>query len=415
MRWRGLRGLPKVVWLLGFASLFNDVSSEAIFPLLPIYLSTLGGGMRLLGFIEGSADALASAVKVAAGRLSDRGPRRLLVVGGYALPAAARAVIAAALRPWHVLGARLVDRLGKGIRSGPRDALLADSSAPGDTGRAFGLQRSMDHLGAAVGPLLASVLLARAVPLRHVFAVAAALGLAAPLLLLLRLPSGRRPEGEAAPNTAIDPPSAPVADALPRRFWRYLALATLFALGNSSDAFLIAKASAVGWSAAAVPLLWFGHHVVKTLTGAPGGALSDRAPRGWVVAGGWIAYGLAYFGFGFATTRAEVAFLFGFYALYHGLTEAAERAIVSDVAGQGLRGRAFGWYHGATGLAALPASLLTGWLWEARGSAVALSVSGGFACLAALGLLASPSLRLAHDSPNGAGRSSDRTSARPVA
>jgi len=142
-----------------------------------------------------------------------------------------------------------------------------------------------------------------------------------------------------------------------------------------------------------VPLLWFGHHVVKTLTGAPGGALSDRLPRRWVVAAGWTAYALAYLGFAFATDPVQVAALFGFYALYHGLAEAAERAIVADVAGRGLRGRAFGWYHGATGLAALPAGLLTGWLWEAYGSRVALSVSAGLAAMAALGLALSPSLR----------------------
>jgi len=388
MRRRGLRGLPRIVWLLGLASLFNDISSEAIFPLLPLYLASLGGGMRYLGLVEGAADALASAVKVVAGRLSDRGPRRLLVAGGYALPAAARAGIALALRPWHVLAGRLVDRIGKGIRSGPRDALLADAAAEGDTGRAFGLQRSMDHLGAALGPLLASVLLARGASLGTAFAVAAGLGLLAPLLILVRLKEAR------VPATA-DPPAGPSAalDALPGRFWRYLAFAALFAMGNSTDAFLIAKASEVGFTAAVVPLLWFGHHLVKTLTGAPGGALSDRLPRRWVVAGGWTAYALAYLGFAFATARWQVAALFAFYALYHGLAEAAERAIVSDVAGKGLRGRAFGWYHGATGLAALPAGLLTGWLWEAYGSRLALSVSGGFAAVAALGLALSPSLR----------------------
>ncbi len=387
MRFRGLQGLPRIVWLLGFASLCNDVSSEAIFPLLPLYLASLGSGMRFLGLVEGAADALSSAVKVAAGRLSDRGPRRLLVVGGYALPAVARAGIALALRPWHVLAGRLVDRIGKGIRSGPRDALLADAAAEGDTGRAFGLQRSMDHLGAALGPLLASVLLARGASLGTTFAVAAGLGLLAPLLLLVRLKDARIP-------AAADPPvgAGAAGDALPDRFWRYLAFAALFALGNSSDAFLVAKASEVGFSAATVPLLWFGHHVVKTLTGAPGGALSDRLPRRWVVAGGWTAYSLAYLGFAFATARWQVAALFGFYALYHGLAEAAERAMVADVAGRGLRGRAFGWYHGATGLAALPAGLLTGWLWEAHGSRVALSVSGGFAALAALGVALSRSL-----------------------
>jgi len=387
VRWRGLRGLPRVVWLLGLASFLNDVSSEAIFPLLPLYLASLGAGMGTLGVVEGSADALASLVKVAAGRLSDRGPRRLLIVGGYALPALARAGIAAALRPGHVLAARLVDRLGKGIRSAPRDALLADAALVGDVGRAFGLQRSLDHLGAAIGPLVASVLLAAGASVRRAFFVAAALGLLAPLLLLARLGEarGRDPAPGGAP-----PGEAGAPDALPWRFWRYLALATLFALGNSSDAFLVAKASEVGFAPAAVPLLWFGHHLVKTLTGAPGGALSDRLPRGKLVASGWAAYAAAYLGFAFARTPLAVALLFGFYALYHGLTEAAERALVADVAGRGLRGRAYGWYHGAVGLGALPASLLTGWLWERHGSTVALATSGLLAAAAALGLALSP-------------------------
>ncbi|HET6923310.1 MAG TPA: MFS transporter [Anaeromyxobacteraceae bacterium] len=408
-RARGLRGLPRVVWLLGFASLFNDVSSEAIFPLLPVYLAGLGGGMRFLGLVEGSADALASAVKVVAGRLSDRGPRRLLVVGGYSLPAVARAGIAAALRPWHVLGSRLLDRLGKGIRSGPRDALLADAAAEGDRGRAFGLQRSMDHLGAALGPLLASAMLACGASLGTTFAVAAGLGMAAPLVLLWRLedpsPSGRghsdstetaRGEGahpSATPGDASRGEGARPSAALGGPFRRYLVLSVLFALGNSTDAFLLARAGEVGFSPAAVPLLWFGHHLVKTLTGAPGGALSDRLPRGLVVAAGWGAYALAYLGFALAATRLQVALLFGGYALYHGLCEAAERALVSDLVGPGLRGRAYGWYHGAIGLGALPAGLLTGWLWESFGSRTALLACAVFASAAALGLAASPSLR----------------------
>jgi MFS family permease len=410
LRARGLRGLPRVVWLLGFASLFNDISSEAIFPLLPVYLAGLGGGMRTLGLIEGSADALASAVKVVAGRLSDRGPRRLLVVGGYLLPAVARAGIAAALRPWHVLSARLVDRVGKGIRSGPRDALLADAAAEGDRGRAFGLQRSMDHLGAAVGPLLASALLASGASLGTAFAVAAGLGMGAPLVLLWRLRDPRAaaaptsttsqsPSGEGRPDSSAHMegegagPSSPTPVELGAGFRRYLGLTVIFALGNSTDAFLLARAGEVGFSPAAVPLLWFGHHLVKTLAGAPGGALSDRLPRGRVVAAGWGAYALSYLGFALASTPLHVGLLFGFYALYHGLCEAAERALVSDLVGPGLRGRAYGWYHGAVGLGALPAGLLTGWLWESFGSRTALLACAAFGAAAALGLAASKSLR----------------------
>jgi len=410
--------LPPVVWLLGLASLLNDVSSEAIYPLLPVFLLELGGGLPFLGLVEGGADALAAVVKVVAGRISDRGPRRLLVIGGYGLPAVARAAIAGAVRPWHVLAARLLDRLGKGIRSGPRDALLADAAGPSARGRAFGIQRSMDHLGAALGPLAAAGLLGLGVPLRAVFLAAAAVGLAAPAVLLWRLRDPRPGKAAAAAGAALEgaaassacragaparrgdgPDGIEAAASLPPRFWRYLALAGLFALGNSSDAFLLLKAKEVGFSAAALPLLWAGHHLVKTLTGAPGGALSDRLPRGWVVASGWLAFALAYAGFALARTELQVALLFGFYALYHGLTEAAERAMVADVASAGTRGRAFGWYHGAIGFLALPAGLLTGLLWEWRGPAVAFLASAGLAAAAGLGLAASGALR----SPPGAG------------
>ena len=378
----GLRGIPPIVWLLGLASLFNDVSSEALFPLLPLFLATLpGGSPAVLGLVEGAADALGSAMKVLAGRLSDRGPRRLLVVGGYALPAAARAAIAAAALPWHVLAARLVDRAGKGIRAGPRDALLADAARPGEVGRAFGLQRSMDHLGAALGPLVASGLLVAGASIRATFWVAAGLGLAAPLLLAFRL---RDPApGLPPPPTHADEPPSPTAT-LPPGLWRFLALAALFALGNSTDAFLLLKGREVGFSDAAIPLLWFGHHLVKTLVGLPGGALSDRVPRMAVVAAGWGAYALAYLGFALAGERWQVAALFGFYALYHGLAEGAERALVADLAAPGLRGRAFGWYHGAIGAAALPAGLATGWIWQAHGSAAALGTCAALSGAAAL-------------------------------
>ena len=182
----GLRKLPRVVWLLGLASLLNDVSSEAM-PLLPTFLASLGAPMSFLGLIKGSADALSSLIKMAAGKLSDRGPRRTLVASGYAMPAIARALIAVAMAPWQVLGARLFDRTGKGIRSGPRDALIADSVAPSQRGRAFGLNRSMDHLGAALGPVIAWALLSMGASLRTTFAVASVFGLLAPAVLFFRL------------------------------------------------------------------------------------------------------------------------------------------------------------------------------------------------------------------------------------
>ena len=374
--------LPRVVWLLGFASLFNDVSSEAIYPLLPAFLVSLGAPMSFLGLIEGSADAVASVVKMVAGRLSDRGPRRLLVTGGYTLPALARAGIAIALAPWHVLAARLLDRTGKGIRSGPRDALLADSVKPTERGRAFGLNRSMDHLGAAIGPLLASGLLALGVPLRWTFAIAASFGLLAPALLFLRL---RDPRALDPAHAAAHAASATRArGGLQKGFAFYLSVCVLFALGNSSDAFLLVRARELGWSPAAIPLLWFFHHLVKSAVAIPGGALSDRHSRAVVVSAGWFAYGLTYLGFAFATAGWQILALFVAYALYHGLAEGAERAIIADFAEPGARGRAFGLYHGLVGVAALPAGFGTGWIWDHWGAAWALSINAACAAIASL-------------------------------
>jgi MFS family permease len=266
-----LRALPRVVWLLGLASLLNDVSSEAIFPLLPTFLLSLGAPMSFLGLIEGSADALGSIIKMAAGKLSDRGPRRTLVAGGYALPALARAGIAAALAPWQVLAARLLDRAGKGIRSGPRDALIADSVAPSQRGRAFGLNRAMDNFGAALGPIIAWALLSFGASLRTTFAVASVFGLMAPVVLFYRL---RENEQIADRSGPLD--TRPRGGTLQRGFSVYLMACVLFAFGNSSDAFLLVRAHQVGWSATALPLLWSFHHLVKSVAAVPGGALSDR-------------------------------------------------------------------------------------------------------------------------------------------
>jgi MFS family permease len=385
---RSMRGLPRVIWVLGVASLLNDVSSEAIFPLLPVFLTSLGAPISYIGLIEGSADALGSLLKViagvVAGRLSDRGPRRLMVVGGYFIPALARAGIAVALAPWHVLTARLVDRTGKGIRSVPRDAMIAEAVPPTQRGRAFGLNRSMDHFGAAIGPLLASLLLMAFGPdkYRAVFLVAAVIGMMAPIVLIFRL--REEPENVADHSGPID---APERGSLRHGYSSYLIACMMFALGNSSDAFLLIRAKEVGWSSSALPLLWAFHHLVKSLAAVPGGALSDRHSRGMVVSFGWAAYALTYVGFGFASQRWQILGLFLVYALYHGLAEGAERAIVADLSDRGARGRAYSLYHGLVGAAALPAGIGTGLLWDRWGPAWALSANAAFAALASAFLL----------------------------
>jgi MFS family permease len=378
---RSMRGLPRVIWVLGVASLLNDVSSEAIFPLLPVFLTSLGAPMRYIGLIEGSADALASVLKVLAGRLSDRGPRRLFVAGGYMIPALARAGIAAALAPWHVLSARLLDRTGKGIRSGPRDAMIAESVPPSQRGRAFGLNRSMDHFGAAIGPLLASLLLFAGLNLRMVFLVAAVIGMMAPIVLFFRLREEPREQGDHS-----GPVDAPERGSLRAGYSSYLFVCVLFALANSSDAFLLIRAKEVGWSNNALPLLWAFHHLVKSIAAVPGGTLSDRHSRGVVVSFGWAAYALTYVGFGLASQRWQILALFLAYALYHGLAEGAERAIVADLSDRGARGRAYGLYHGLVGAAALPAGIGTGLMWDHWGAAWALGLNAAFAA-AASGIL----------------------------
>ena len=410
-----VRHLPRVVWMLGFASLFNDVSSEAVFPLLPSFLVMLGAPMSFLGLIEGSADAVSSIIRLLSGRFSDRGPRRLLVTGGYLLPAIARVGIAAALAPWQVLAARLLDRTGKGIRSPPRDAMIADSVKPTERGRAFGLNRSMDHLGAAIGPLLASAMLGLGLGLRSTFVIASAFGLVAPVLLFLRLRDPRTAAGaapapppaqveavravapaQAEPVRAVAPAPAPaqvepvraaavpLSGALQRGFASYLSVCVLFALGNSSDAFLLVRARDLGWTPAQLPLLWFFHHLVKSAVAIPGGALSDRHSRAVVVSAGWGAYALTYLGFAFAYAGWQIPVLFLAYALYHGLAEGAERAIIADLAEPGARGRAYGLYHAFVGVAALPAGLATGWTWDHWGAYWALGLNSACAGIASL-------------------------------
>jgi len=377
--------LPRVVWLLSLASLFNDLSSEAIFPLLPAFLVSLGAPMSFLGLIEGSADALSSVLKMAAGRLSDRGSRRFFVTGGYLLPAIARAGIAVAGGASQVLAARLLDRTGKGIRSAPRDAMLADSVKPTERGRAFGLNRSMDHLGGAIGPLMASGLMLLGLSMRKTFGVAAFFGLLAPVLLFLRLRDPRAAELADGTTHATTQPVR-TGGGFKRGFAFYLTVCVFFALGNSSDAFLLVRAKELGWSPAAIPLLWFFHHLVKSAVAIPGGALSDRHSRAVVVSAGWFAYGLTYLGFAFATAGWQILALFVAYALYHGLAEGAERAIIADFAEPGARGRAFGLYHGLVGVAALPAGFGTGWIWDHWGAAWALSINAACAAIASLSL-----------------------------
>jgi MFS family permease len=382
---------PQVL-LLGLISLLNDTASEMIYPLLPVFLiSTLGATPVVVGLIEGSADALASLLKYAAGTLSDRWPRRKpFVVGGYALATISRAWIAVAGRWPAVLGARLLDRTGKGIRSAPRDAIIADVTPPALRGRAFGFQRALDHTGAVVGPLIALALLQFwNVPLRHVFLIAVIPGAIGVVMLALFLREPERPEIAAADRAH---PTAP----LPRRFWPALGAIGLFSLANSSDAFLILQAHAAGVKTTMLPLLWSAHHVIKSLFSTAAGALSDRVGRRGLLVAGWAIYAAVYFAFPRAHTLPLFFALFITYAIPFTLTEGAERAWIGDLVPAAARGRSFGLYYLVSGIGVLGGTALFGEIYERVSPQAAFNTGAALALAAAVAT---------HFIPSGGGRS----------
>ena len=376
-------GLPRNVKALGLVSLLNDASSEMIFPLLPTFVTrVLGAAPMALGIIEGAAEAVSAVMKVAAGRLSDRTARRKpIVLAGYGLASLARPLLALTSAAGQVLGLRVVDRIGKGIRSGPRDALIAEATPAEQRGRAFGFHRAMDHAGALIGPLLASAVLLVRDDLRLVFGLAAVPAAIALLVLLLYV----RETGDAARGSGTPAAEAPrpASRALPL----YLGVLAVFTLGNSSDAFLLLRAQEAGVALALVPLLWSFHHLVKSVVSTPAGALSDRIGRKAAIVIGWSVYAASYAGFARATQAWHFWALFAVYGLFHAFAEGPERALLADLAGHTTRGRDFGWFHAVSGGMQLPASLLTGYLWQAYGAATALGTGAVLAGVAAIGLV----------------------------
>ena len=426
------RSLPRNVIALALVSFFTDASSEMIYPLIPAFLATVLGASALsMGAIEGTAESVASLLKFGSGWWSDRLPKRKpLVVAGYAIASLLRPLMGIAQSATQVFAIRVGDRIGKGIRSSPRDALIADSVAPGERGRAFGFHRASDHLGAVVGPLLAFVLLQWVdVSMRVVFLLAAIPAAVAMLVLVLMVREDTRrmkmvigdsdgqgtfdtggapradptvveraalpapPAPPAHPASLSAPPHspAPAAGPLPqlgRRFYAYLAVLLLFTLGNSTDAFLLLRATDVGVPLALIPLLWSVLHVVKAAASTPSGKLSDRVGRRTLIVTGWLVYAAVYLGFAAAGTPWHIWALFLAYGVFFGLTEGAEKALVADLVPAHARGRAFGWYNLSIGLGALPASVLFGALWDRWGAPTAFTFGAGLAGVAALGLLA---------------------------
>jgi len=371
-------GLTGNVLILGLVSLFTDISSEMIYPLLPLFLTTvLGGGPAFLGVIEGVAESTAAILKLTSGIVSDRVARRKgLVLTGYALSSFARPLTALARTPIFVLFVRFADRVGKGLRTSPRDALIADSVGTAVRGKAFGFHRSMDHAGAIIGPLIATALLTwYGTDIRTVFWLAAIPGGVAVLLIILKVREVERRGAQNGTSLGAFPTG---------RLRTYLFILFLFTLGNSSDAFLLLRGGQLGVAAARIPLLWAFFHVVKMLTSMPFGALSDRIGRRGVIVAGWGVYALAYAGFAFAACELHVWLLFAVYGLFYGLTEGVEKALLTDIAPPAERGSAFGWYNFAVGAGALPASLVFGYIWQQMGPKVAFGFGALLACLAGI-------------------------------
>jgi MFS family permease len=379
---RLLRQLPTTVVLLGVTSFFNDIGTEMIFPLVPVFLvEALGAGTTYVGLVEGTADMVASFLKLASGLVADRTRRRKpLVLFGYAIASAARPFVSLAMRPWHVLAVRVADRVGKGVRSSPRDALIADAAAD-RAGQAFGFHQAMDNAGAVVGPLLATAMLALGASMRAVFAAAIVPGVVATALVAL-VRERKDDTAGAATDVRASARTPRTGPGVGKVVGWYLAVLALFCLGNSSDAFLLLRARSLGVTREAIPVLWSTLNLSKVVWAYLGGNLADRLPRARVIAGGWVVFAVVYGGLAAATERWHVWVLFVVYGVFYGLTEPVEKALVKDLVPAAVRGRAYGAYNFVVGAAALPAGLLTGAIWRAAGPAVALCVGAATALAA---------------------------------
>jgi MFS family permease len=382
--------------VLGAASLLNDIASEMIFPLLPSFLLTVLLGNRFyLGIIEGMADSVSSLLKLWSGGKSDQaGRRKGFVIFGYSLAAAARPLIGAVVAPWQLLVLRVGDRIGKGVRTSPRDAMIADSTDPSVRGRAFGFHRAMDHIGAAIGPLLATAFLwlwPEPLPsqLRLLFLLTLLPGLSVVGLLIfgLREPPGARPSYQRLQLT-LKP--------FDRNFRLYLLALVVFTLGNSSDAFLLVRAEQLGVPTVLLPVLWCAFHVVKSSSNLlVGGAVDRFGPRPFLFTG-WLVYAGVYLAFGLATAEWHAWACFVSYAIFYGLTEPAEKTLVANLIDKERRGLAYGWYNFAIGIATFPSSLIFGAMYQVYGALVAFAWGAGLAFLAGVLLVGVSEPRHSH-------------------
>jgi MFS family permease len=388
--------VPPTVKGLSLVSLFNDFASEMVYPLLPAFVTrTLGGGAMVLGVLDGASELTSSLVKWVSGRLADRpGWRRPLILSGYAVAVLVRPLIAVASAAWQVIGFRVIDRIGKGIRTPPRDALISDVTPPEARGRAYGFHRGADHFGAVLGSLAAWLLLRQGADVRSVIGWSALPGVVAVVVLAVVLRGVARTGGQADRRTeSSSPPGQPTVrpPVRPSAFWPPILALTALTFFRLPETLLILRLQDQGVAVAAVPLVWAGLHVVRSASSYPGGWLSDRVgPRRMVAAGGLLFAAVAFaLGLHLGPAAAIALFLtFGFVA---GLTESGERTVVARLAPV-RTGRGFGVYHALTGGAALPAGLIFGALYQSRSGPVALWASAAGMVVAVLGwMIVSPS------------------------
>lgn len=400
--WRRYRRLPRNVTAIGLVSLLNDASSEIIYPLLPVFLTVgLGASAKAFGLIEGSAESMSSLLKLFSGYLSDRaGKRKWLVVGGYALASLVRPFLGFASNWQQVLAIRLTDRVGKGVRTAPRDAMIADAVPPEQRGIAFGFHRAMDHAGAVIGPLVASLLVwvlvvnsdkPTAGEFVTIFLVASVPAIMAVLVAIFfmresEVAKSPGPQKAELSDGAAKPPKLSLRG-FDGNFKKFLLILALFTLSNSSDGFLLLRAQETGVSIALIPLLWAAHHATKVLSSLFGGDLSDRLGRKRLIVSGWVLYAAVYAGFAFVTQEVSVWILFLIYGIYFGLVEGAEKALVADLVRPEQRGTAYGLYNLAFGITVFPASLLMGMIWDWKGPATAFLISAAMGATAAALLL----------------------------
>jgi len=373
-------GISRTVVILGIVSLLTDISSEGIYPLIPLFLvNVLHAQAVSVGLIEGIAESTASIVRIFSGWLSDViGGRKWITTAGYALSTVSKPLLSVTTS-WHqVFAIRFADRLGKGIRSAPRDALIADVTAPESRGISFGFHRAMDTVGAVTGPLIAFWLL-RSVGLnyRQIFLLSAIPAVLAVVIIIFFV----RERARAGKPT--NPPSLSLRGfGVP--FKKFLFVATLFSVGNSSDVFLILRAQNLGISAGKILLIYVLFNSVEATLATAAGAVSDRLGRRNVMLAGYLVFAAVYAGFGFARHPAEIWVLFAFYGLYNALTSGVQKAFASDLVCAGMRGTGLGAYHMLTGIALLPASVIAGYLWDKVNPSAPFYYGAAMALVAAL-------------------------------